>query len=252
MRVQYLSDLHLEFPENREHLKQNPIKPLAEYLIIAGDLVPFRIMDRHTDFFDYLSDNFEQVYWLPGNHEYYHNDLSHRSGQLHEQIRSNIHLINNRVIGKGNVKLIFSTMWSAIKPQNAFFLQQGLMDFQTIKLNGKPFSVEDFNQLHINSLNFIKKEIPDGFKEKIIVVTHHVPTFIHYPEKYKTNILNEGFATELFPWIQTHGPNYWIYGHHHTNTEDFLIGDTLMLTNQLGYVAKGEHKCFQSGKVLEL
>ncbi|WP_143960613.1 metallophosphoesterase [Litoribacter populi] len=252
MRIQYLSDLHLEFPENKEYLKQNPIKPLAEYLVIAGDLVPFRIMDRYNDFFDYLADHFEQVYWLPGNHEYYHSDIFQRSGQIHEQIRPNVHRINNRSVGKGEVKLVFSTMWTEIKPQNAFFLHQGLTDFHNIKNNGKTFRVEDFNQLHYEAIGFIKKEVPDGFIGKIIMVTHHVPTFLNYPEKYKSNILNEGFGVELFPWIETHGPDYWIYGHHHTNTEDFHIGDTLMLTNQLGYVAKGEHKCFQPTKVLEL
>ena len=83
-----------------------------------------------------------------------------------------------------------------------------------------------------------------------MVVTHHVPTLLNYPKKYRNSSINEAFAVELYNLIETQQPNYWIYGHHHFNTTDFRIGNTQMLTNQLGYVAYNEHRGYKVDTVI--
>jgi Icc-related predicted phosphoesterase len=62
MKIQYCSDLHLEFAENKKYLLENPIKPEGDILVLAGDIVPFKVMDEHNDFWDYLSSNFKYTY----------------------------------------------------------------------------------------------------------------------------------------------------------------------------------------------
>jgi hypothetical protein len=79
-----------------------------------------------------------------------------------------------------------------------------------------------------------------------------VPTLMNYPQKYKGSPVNGAFATELHDLIYDSGINYWIYGHHHTNTPEFTIGSTTMLTNQLGYVRRHEHGSFSRSKVVEV
>lgn len=243
-KIQYASDLHLEFPENKKFFNANPIIPNGDILILAGDIMPFAIMDKHQDFFSFLSDNFQMTYWIPGNHEYYYFDAATKSGTFYEEIRSNVILLNNTVIQHQNTKLIFSTLWSKISPANQWNIERGLSDFHVINYNGHKITTDDYNDLHTDCINFINQELEINDADKTIVVTHHVPTFKKYPKIYKNSTLNEAFAVELFDTIEDSNVDYWIYGHSHYNTKDFKIGNTQMLTNQLGYIQRNENERF--------
>lgn len=252
MIIQYASDLHLEFPENKNFLKINPLKPVGDILILAGDIVPFAVMDKHKDFFKYVSDHFKTTYWIPGNHEYYYFDASTKCGTLNEKIRNNVFLVNNIAILHENINFIFSTLWSKISPAHEWQIEHGVSDFHVIRYNGYRFSSVQFNQLHDESLLFIKQALHHNHTTKTVIVTHHVPTFLNYPEKYKGDTLNEAFAVELYDFIETSGPDFWIFGHHHFNAPDFKIGKTNLATNQLGYVKYGEHRNFKDSEIIEL
>ncbi|PKP20803.1 MAG: metallophosphoesterase [Bacteroidetes bacterium HGW-Bacteroidetes-21] len=241
MKFQYCSDLHLEFRENKEYLRTNPLLPLGDILILAGDIVPFKVLKQHDDFFDYVSKNFETTYWIPGNHEYYYFDLAKKQGCINEKIRENVFLVNNIAVQVQDVKLICSTLWTHIDVKHQFAIQQSLSDFHVIGYDGKMLNPINYNNLHKDSLSFIRKELKSSKNEKNIVVSHHVPTFLNYPEKYKGDFLNEAFAVELYDMIEKSKPDAWIFGHHHSNINDFTIGKTQMLTNQLGYIKYNEN-----------
>jgi Icc-related predicted phosphoesterase len=85
-----------------------------------------------------------------------------------------------------------------------------------------------------------------------VVITHHVPTFINAPQKYRGSALHEALGVELSDLIKSTGPDYWIYGHIHRNNPEFKIGKTTLLTNQLGYVMKDEHHLFNTHKTITL
>lgn len=248
--IQYASDLHLEFPANKKYLKQHPLQSVGDVLVLAGDIVPFAVMDKHQDFFNFVADHFETTYWLPGNHEYYHIDISEKSGALNEAIRSNVFLVNNTSVFHEHVKLVFSTLWSRISPGHQWQIERNLNDFHVIKYKGFRFSAEQYNQLHTESLAFIQKELSTNQNEQTAVFTHHCPTFLNYPEQYKGDLLNEAFAVELHDLIETSNIACWAYGHHHTNTPEFTIGKTKLITNQLGYVQGNEHRHFEPNTVI--
>lgn len=248
MTIQYCSDLHLEFNQNKEFLKRNPLQVKGDILVLAGDIVPFSIMDKHKDFFSFAADNFQYTYWLPGNHEYYHSDISVRSGILHEKIKNNVFLVNNTVAEHENVQLIFSTLWSKINPNDEWHIERSMNDFNLIRYKSYRLSSPVYNQLHLACLAFLQQAINTESAQKKVVVTHHVPTFMHYPPQYKGDILNQAFAVELYDIIESSAISYWLYGHHHTNTPAFKIGNTLLLTNQLGYVHCNEHTTFMNNK----
>jgi predicted phosphohydrolase len=177
LNIQYASDLHIEFPQNRDFLKRNPLEAVGDVLVLAGDIVPFWVLDKHKDFFSYLSDHFETTYWLPGNHEYYHFDIAEKSGVLNEKIQNNVFLVNNTSVLHGNVRLVFSTLWSKISPGHQWHIERNMNDFHLIKHNGFRFSTEHYNQLHDESLEFLVQEIDEAQKEKIMVLPIIVPHF---------------------------------------------------------------------------
>lgn len=252
MLLQYASDLHLEFPANKNFIKSNPLQPVGDILVLAGDIVPFTIIDKHKDFFKYVSDHFETTYWLPGNHEYYHFDITEKSGVLNEKIHDNVFLVNNISVIQNNTRLLFSTLWSHISEGNQWQIERSMNDFRLIKHKGYRFSAEQYNQLHEESLAFIEKELQTDQQDKTVVFTHHCPTFLNYPKKYKGDILNEAFAVELFDLIESSKIDFWAFGHHHCNIPQFNIGKTKLVTNQLGYVQQNEHQLFETNKVIEL
>jgi len=252
MTIQYCSDLHLEFPENKRFLEGNPLVPTGEILLLAGDILPIALHKKQTDFIDFVADHFEAVYWVPGNHEYYQYDLGKQDNPLLEKLRNNVWLVNNQCITYKNVNLICSTLWSNINPLNSWDLDRSISDFYAIRWNGKKFTTQEFNQLHLTAKTFVANALTEHKEQTNIVVTHHVPTLCNYPRQYLNSPLNEAFAVELHDFIYDSSAAYWIYGHHHNNTPAFTIGYTSMLTNQLGYVQQNEQAGFLNNACITL
>jgi len=252
MHIQYCSDLHLEFPENQKFLARNPLQPVGDILVLAGDIVPFHDQENARGFFDFICDHFSTVYWVPGNHEYYGSDISDKPAHLFEKLRENLFLVNNQSVVHDGVRLVFTTLWSRISPRSEWDIGRSVSDFSAIRSGGRDLTPQGFSLLHEESLRFLKTAISESEGEPTIVVTHHVPTLTNYPRVFKNSPLTEAFAVELFDLISDSGVESWIYGHHHINTPEFKIGKTRMLTNQLGYVHRYEYRSFERGRVVDV
>src|SRR5688572_23693855 len=203
MIVQYCSDLHLEFPVNKMYITEHPLDPRGEVLLLAGDIVPFVKVTAHGDFFDFVSDRFKKVFWVPGNHEYYKWDISERGNVIHEAIRSNVILVNNCSVQYEGIQFIFSTLWSKISAAKEEIIRKHMADFRLIKKNGENLSCAAYNQLHQVCHTFLRNELEKEKIGKRVVVSHHIPTYVNYPEKFRDSEINEAFAIELRDLIET-------------------------------------------------
>lgn len=251
MLVQYCSDLHLEFEYNKHHLLINPLIPSADILILAGDVCLFKSSYLHDDFFDFVSTNWKIIYWVPGNHEYYYSDVAERGDSFCEPVRHNVFLVNNYAAVHCGVRFLFTTLWSYVSQLNERIVARNVSDFHYIHYQNRQLTIPDFNRLHLKSLTFLKSESVEP-AEKCIVTTHHVPTLQNYPPQYVNSPINEAFAVDLDDLIKSINADYWIYGHHHANIPPFMIGNTRLVTNQLGYVRADEHKRFYSAALISV
>ncbi len=244
MRIQYCSDLHLEFDKNSRYLISNPLSICGDILILAGDIIPLHDEFLNNSFFNFISKNFRQVFWVPGNHEYYYRSISDFGSSFNFKLRDNINVLNNVLLQFDGIDFIFSTLWTRISEKNEKYIEKNVSDFECIGNNGNKFRVSDFNKLHDESLSFIK-QATDRVKNKVVIVTHHLPSFLCNKPAHNTSIINEAFSVDLSDFIKTGIARFWLYGHSHFNQKPVYIGKTILLTNQLGYVEYKEQGGFR-------
>jgi len=244
MRIQYCSDLHLEFPENNKYLVNNPLKICGDILILAGDIAPLHDEFLRNPFFGYISDSFKQIFWVPGNHEYYYKDISKYSKSYNIKLKNNISIVNNVEIEFDHIQFVFSTLWSKISNANQKRIEQSVSDFECITNKKRNFDARDFNNLHSESLHFIKESLQKK-NDKKVIVTHHVPSYLCNSPEHNGSPINEAFCVDLTDYIEECGANFWLYGHSHFSRKPLYIGKTILLTNQLGYVHCNEHRNFK-------
>ena len=254
IRLQYASDLHLEFAENGSYIKHNPLQVAGDVLVLAGDIgyIGDENYSRHP-FWDWASDNYKQVIVVPGNHEFYKMfDLDSLYNGWTLRIRTNVTCHYNAVIQLSeNTEIIATTLWSNIEPKNAFRTEQAISDFRRIKYGDDTLGWTRFNMEHDKCLKFLKESISQSNTGHIVVVTHHVPSFELLAPEFIGSPLNGAFTVELDDFIEKSPIDYWIYGHSHRNI-DKIIGRTSCITNQLGYVSHNEHTTFNPRKYIEL
>ena len=74
MKIQYMSDLHMELWDNSRYIRANEYEVKGDVLVLAGDTFYLRyIIAPQKRFWNWASENFRQVLLVPGNHEFYSN-----------------------------------------------------------------------------------------------------------------------------------------------------------------------------------
>lgn len=253
MKIQYASDLHLEFHENSRWLRENPLIPVGDILVLAGDIgyLGDEMYSKHP-FWNWCADNFEQTIVVPGNHELYkYFDINHLTDGWCEQVKPNISVVYNKVMHLGDIDLILSTLWARIHQSEAYYVEHGVSDFRRIRNGVALLTWDRFNDEHERCVEFIKRSIEQSVARKRIVATHHVPSFELMAEEFKGSLINGAFTSDLNLLIESYPIDYWIYGHSHRNIDGEIAG-TKMLSNQLGYVFANEINSFQNDKYIEL
>lgn len=260
MKIQFVSDLHLEFPENRNYLAQHPLDVRGDILLIAGDTAYLDLPDSDEDtysqfaFWDWASEHYKQVIVCFGNHDFYgYYDLATMVNGYCKEIRHNVRAYYNSVVHIDDIDIIVSTLWAHIKPYNAYLTERGVSDFHRIKYSGHRLSSDDFNREHERCLQFIQQAVEESEAKRKVLLTHHVPTALCTAPEFRGSLINGAFTVELGDYIANSGIDYWIYGHSHRNI-DAHVGDTHILSNQLGYVSLGEHirNGFSTGRYMEV
>jgi len=253
MNIQYASDLHLELAANSRFLQDNPLSPVGDVLVLAGDIA-YLNSPTYTEhpFWDWAAANYRQVIVAVGNHELYQfYDLKTMPQGEVCKIRDNVTCYYNARVSIENVDFVVSTLWAEIPPEQAYITQRNVSDFYRICYEGRLLQACGFNAEHKRCMAFIREQVAQSRAEHIVVVTHHVPSFALMADEFKGSRINGAFTSEQGDYIAASRIDYWLYGHSHRNI-DLVIGQTRCVSNQLGYVSHAENRTFDPAKMFTL
>jgi hypothetical protein len=257
MKIQLISDLHLEFRANREWLIKNPIIPKGELLLIAGDTCCLERPEDADFFHQQIAKDFDHIISVMGNHEFYGSKIDFVYPSYIAKISDNHFCLNNDVFFYKDLKIIVSILWSYVPLYWAKTLENGLNDYHYIRRANpdgcaRVIRVADTNEYHNNSVAFIEDELSKQFSGKTILLTHHLPSYSCISVDFKGSPLNAGFATRLDGLIERN-PHllYWFCGHSH-DFSSINAHNTKVVRNPLGYVFRDEQHDFLRDFVVEV
>lgn len=227
MKIQIISDLHLEFYSTKRALELiNSIPVEADYLFIAGDLIYLRDKVKSEEVFSLISSRWKIIFYVPGNHEFWglkEAPLDYLSNFI-SQWSNIVYLDGTQVYKLEGKEILGHTLWFPDDPLN-FVYARDMNDFCEIKNFTSWVYLE--NQ---RAVDFFDKNL----NSNSIVLTHHLPSYYLVDKEYKNSNLNRFFVTELSEMIRVFEPCLWIYGHTHKSKEIKLF-NTLCLNTAYGY-----------------
>lgn len=221
MNIQIASDLHLDqlkYP-NLNSINELII-PNSDILVLAGDICHIESLNSFKNFFNYLSENFKYIIYIPGNHEFYTKkstnieDLEKTIEDFFNKYKNFVYL-NNKSVLFGDVLISGSCLWCSpsIDPPPWFHIN---------------IKKEKIKQMHEESIKYLDK-VSSLKIEKHLIITHYPPinmvnTSRKDNDKYIDYYRNENISL-------TSNPKYWIFGHTHKNFFK-IIDKTTYLSNQ--------------------
>lgn len=251
MRIQYISDIHLEFYKTLKSIPSIPVE--APILVLAGD-VGYPTLPIYWEFLERCSAEFKHVILITGNHEYYHTNTAIKKGRIltirmiDELIRSelerrrlsNIHFLHNSSVILEGIRFIGSTLWSNIPLQYEYEVSRTMNDFKQ-SFEGsmedrKPLTVPTYNRMYNEAHDYIELQLKES-TEQTVVITHHLPSCKMIDKKYAGSSVNCAFASNSLEELIDSGiplPAAWICGHSHTPV-DLTIEGVRCVMNPIGY-----------------
>lgn len=228
MKIKLISDVHFEFYED-PRLFANPEQ--ADVLVIAGDLavgyLPVWSALKH------FADLYDEVIYVPGNHEYYGQDMPAFDAYIQRfSYNTNIRFLNPGAIRIRDVMFIGATLWSNLRDDHfaKVAVKNMISDFRLIP----GFSTTKCAELYTQHIEYIKAQ-HDAAEGKKVIVTHFLPAIECIAPRFRNEgLINYYFANDLGEYISGLKDTTWLFGHTH-DLVNIQLGDTRVIANPYGY-----------------
>ena len=256
MKIAYCSDLHLEFEISSK--RSNIPKLLstglpntcnAKVLILAGDIICSEFIKHgYADaFFHLLSQQYESILYVFGNHEYYKGYFTEDVEIVKSRLSrwQNIHVLDGNYIEIDGISFFGATLWTNFKnedPNVMYAASRSMNDYNCIMRDSIDYyTISPDDILNKHKLDLIAMKNVLSKNNPAIVISHHAPSLSSIYERYKTinnACINYCYYSDLdylfydYPSIIA-----WFHGHCHNNS-DYMINNSRILCNPRGYIGQ--------------
>lgn len=248
MKLWHLSDLHYT---NDEVTKPQSIGdvPNADVAIVLGD-----VSDNVFSSLTWCETNIRPhmpVIYVPGNHDFYWNDLLPTSGRARQFARKRgIHYLDGDTVVLGGVRFTGATFWSdfeldaKVDTKTCPTLLAKEMevagkrsDFRRIfgdKSNGRHLVPADTRALHLENKKYFQRVLDRSFDGPTVVLTHFAVHQNSCDPRYRGLPGAASYLSDQSDLIARFEPDLWLHGHVHTASE-YNLGKTKVACNPRGY-----------------
>jgi len=234
MNFQIISDVHADMtrPEYvRKLTRKSPI------LAVLGDVYPMSDPEKLASTLESLGENFDLVFFVPGNHEYY--DSGYGMAETDRKMESlcdrlqNVVYMNKREVTVMGVTFIGATMWTSPDENSP---ESTMNDFSHIKDFTIPKMISTHKQHAAHIRDAVKRSKEMG-NSGAVVMTHHAPSsdyVIPYGTRGTREYLPFYYADDVGDVLADDHVKVWVHGHTHECykvwRDNVLIG-----SNAVGY-----------------
>ncbi len=246
MRLHVMSDLHLEFAKGYHPVAVTD----ADLAIVPGDV------GHSPDILQRLSNWPIPIIYVPGNHEYDHQDFDEAEEELSETAAAiGLTYLNLSTTVVDGVRFIGVTRWcdfdlfgearrgSSMRAAEAYLRHMGTTR------RGAMFDPVAVREVGLAQRAWLERALNEPFTGKTVVITHFGPSTRSADPRYGLVPGTASFCNaddDLIPQA-----DLWIHGHLHC-PHDYNVGGTRVVCNARGYESRGEHLGFSPTLIVEV
>lgn len=230
--MQIISDLHIEYKNDQIPNPLDYITPVADILVLAGDIGSLYKYDQLSGFLKLVCSYFKYTIYIPGNHEYYIIDgveplngeiLNYRLYNLKNEIQ-NLYILDRSCLIIDDLCIAGCTLWSYPLITIPNFVKIYNIDTQTYYNN----FLRDIDYIQ-RMIKYTKK-----YRMKLIVITHYCPSFRTLEGSDKKYRVYSIYASKLDYLLNSNYIDTWVCGHTHHNFDFISEKGTRIVSNQYG------------------
>ena len=254
IRIQFASDLHLEFERRAQDRVEIAVAPGTTAVVLAGDI--HSDIPGMDDFVRALARQ-APVVMVAGNHEYFTHEFESHRQALQDWAASipDVHFLENGSVEIDGVVFLGATLWSNFDGARPELMQKArwmMTDYAVIADRADPRGRLRPDRLlaeHRQSIAYLEREFRTRCPSRTVAVTHHAPSL--QSTRIKGEHWDVLYGSDYEGLMEDCGPALWIHGHVHDSFE-YHVGRTTVACNPRGYLGYGANPHFDSQRTLSL
>ena len=245
MRIQILSDLHIDSYVRRQAFIGEIPKTDADIILVAGDTAN---SDQGMSWLQTQAKNLQTpIVTISCNHEYFGEYILTFDRQLaswdsyNADTYQGLRVLQCQSLDIGQVRILGCTLWTDYQFQATEetipTVLNFMRDYQQIRAGDELFTPQLSIEIHTQHRAWLKQALLQAYNEGMapIVMTHHSVSPNSVSAKYADLPSNAAFVSDLSSWMHEHwAPKLWVHGHTHESF-DYCIGNTRVVVNPRAY-----------------